>query len=40
MRTLGYAPDEIETIWKLLAAILHLVSWGGREGEREGRKRE
>ena len=25
MRVLGYTADEIETVWKLLASILHLV---------------
>ena len=29
MRVLGYSNDEIETIWMLLAAILHLVSGCG-----------
>ena len=25
MRLLGYSADQVETVWKLLAAILHLV---------------
>lgn len=26
MRYVGYTQEEVETVWKLLAAILHLVS--------------
>ena len=37
MRTLGYTTEEVGTIWKLLGAILHLVS-GQRCGV-EGAKR-
>ena len=25
MKVLGYTPQEIDTVWKLIAAILHLV---------------
>ena len=25
MRILGYSTEEVDTVWKLLAAILHLV---------------
>ena len=42
MRLLGYNADQVETVWKLLAAILHLVRlyhvpWPGEMGERERR---
>ena len=26
MRVVGFSTEEVSTIWKLLAAILHLVS--------------
>ena len=34
MRYVGYSQEEIDTVWKLLAAILQLVSmrWYYREG--------
>ena len=29
MRVIGYSTDEVDTIWKLLSTILHLVSEAG-----------
>lgn len=26
MRVIGYSTEEVDTVWKLLATILHLVS--------------
>lgn len=35
MRVLGYSPQDIETVWKLLAAILHLGNCQFGEGKNE-----
>ena len=32
MRIVGYSTEEVDTIWKLLAAILHIVKLGGWGG--------
>lgn len=27
MKVIGFKPEETQTVYKILAAILHLVSW-------------